>query len=102
MGRLLRLRDGADTIAVAFANLDANYKVNGLYDEMLAAPGNPRPPYRRLYEELSRLGPAELQRRAALAMGMFRNHGRTFSVYPAAQGTEERCPLDVVHDGVTR
>jgi len=81
---------------VAFANLDANYKVNGLYDEMLAAPGKPRPPYRRLYEELSRLGPAELQRRAALAMEMFRNHGITFAVYPDAQGTEKVFPFDVI------
>ncbi len=81
---------------MAFANLDANYKVNGLYDEMLAAPGKPRPPYRRLYEELSRLGPAELQRRAALAMEMFRNHGITFAVYPDAQGTEKVFPFDVI------
>jgi len=81
---------------VAFANLDANYKVNGLYDEMLAAPGKPRPPYRRLYEELSRLGPAELQRRAALAMEMFRNHGITFAVYPDTQGTEKVFPFDVI------
>src|SRR5438067_6425703 len=96
MGRLLRLRDGADTIAVAFANLDANYKVNGFYDEMLAAPGKPRPPYGRLYEELSRLGPAELQRRSALAMDMFRNHGITFAVYPDTQGTEKVFPFDVI------
>ena len=81
---------------MAFANLDANYKVNGLYDEMLAAPGKPRPPYRRLYEELSRLGPAELQRRAALAMEMFRNHGITFAVYPDTQGTEKVFPFDVI------
>ncbi|TMD97426.1 MAG: circularly permuted type 2 ATP-grasp protein [Chloroflexi bacterium] len=63
---------------------------------MLAAPGKPRPPYRRLYEELSRLGPAELQRRAALAMEMFRNHGITFAVYPDAQGTEKVFPFDVI------
>ncbi len=76
--------------------LDANYDVNGFYDEMLAASGRPRPPYDRLYEELNRLGAAELQRRWTLAMEMFRNHGITFAVYPDAQGTEKVFPFDVI------
>ncbi len=87
------MRDGGNTIAVA---LDANYDVNGFYDEMLAASGRPRPPYDRLYEELNRLGAAELQRRWTLAMEMFRNHGITFAVYPDAQGTEKVFPFDVI------
>jgi uncharacterized circularly permuted ATP-grasp superfamily protein len=77
-------------------NLDTNYRTNGFYDEMLAAPSQPRPAYRRLYEALTRLGPAELQRRHALAMEMFRNHGITFAVYPDAQGTEKVFPFDVI------
>ena len=76
--------------------LDANYQFNGFYDEMLAAAGRPRPPYRRLYEQLNRLGPQELQRRHGLAMEMFRNHGITFAVYPDAQGTEKVFPFDVI------
>jgi len=76
--------------------LDANYDVDGFYDEMLAAAGRPRPPYTRLYEELNRLGPAELQRRWAVAMEMFRNHGITFAVYPDAQGTEKVFPFDII------
>src|SRR5438309_8846727 len=63
---------------------------------MLAAAGRPRPAYRRLYEQLNRLGADELQRRAALAMEMFRNHGVTFAVYPDAQGTEKVFPVDVI------
>src|SRR5205807_4791147 len=63
---------------------------------MLAAAGRPRPAYRRLYEQLNRLGADELQRRAALAMEMFRNHGVTFAVYPDAQGTEKVFPFDVI------
>jgi len=90
------LRDGADTIAVGFVNLDANYQFNGFYDEMLAARGRPRPAYRRLYDQLNRLGPDELQRRHKLAMEMFRNHGITFAVYPDAQGTEKVFPFDVI------
>jgi len=74
-------------------NLDLHYQSNGFYDEMLAAEGRPRPAYRRLYEQLNRLGRDELQRRHALAMEMFRNHGITFGVYPDAQGTEAETSL---------
>src|SRR5467141_4769667 len=63
---------------------------------MLAAAGRPRPAYRRLYEQLNRLGADELQRRAALAMEMFRNHGVTFAVYAEGQGTEKVFPFDVI------
>jgi len=81
---------------VTSVHLDANYRLNGFYDEMLAAPGSPRPTYQRLYDQLSRLGPEELQRRQALAMELFRNHGITFAVYPDAQGTEKVFPFDVI------
>ena len=81
---------------MAVGVLDSNYDVNGFYDEMLAAAGRPRAPYGRLYEELNRLGPVELQRRWSLAMEIFRNHGITFAVYPDAQGTEKVFPFDVI------
>ncbi len=77
-------------------SLDAGYKTNGFYDEMLAASGQPRPGYRRLYEQLNRLGPRELARRHGLAIQMFRNHGITFAVYPDAQGTEKVFPFDII------
>jgi uncharacterized circularly permuted ATP-grasp superfamily protein len=81
---------------VGLTGLDSNYTANGFYDEMLAAPGKPRAAYRRLYDALNGLGPVELQRRHALAMEMFRNHGITFAVYPDAQGTEKVFPFDVI------
>ena len=77
-------------------SLDAGYETNGFYDEMLAASGRPRPGYRRLYEQLNRLGPRELARRHDLAMQMFRNHGITFAVYPDAEGTEKVFPFDII------
>jgi uncharacterized circularly permuted ATP-grasp superfamily protein len=77
-------------------SLDAGYETNGFYDEMLAASGKPRPGYRRLYEQLNRLGPKELARRHELAIQMFRNHGITFAVYPDAQGTEKVFPFDII------
>ncbi len=77
-------------------SLGANYQTNGFYDEMLAAADEPRPGYRRLFEQLNRLGPAELERRHELAMQMFRNHGITFAVYPDAQGNEKVFPFDII------
>jgi uncharacterized circularly permuted ATP-grasp superfamily protein len=76
--------------------LDDGYESNGFYDEMLAGPGQPRPGYRLLYEQLNRLGPKELARRQGLAIEMFRNHGITFAVYPDAQGTEKVFPFDII------
>jgi len=78
------------------SSLDHGYESNGFYDEMLAAPGRPRPGYGRLYEQLNRLGPKELARRHGLAIQMFRNHGITFAVYPDAQGTEKVFPFDII------
>jgi uncharacterized circularly permuted ATP-grasp superfamily protein len=77
-------------------SLDDGYESNGFYDEMLAAPGRPRPGYRLLYEQLNRLGPKELARRHGLSIEMFRNHGITFAVYPDAQGTEKVFPFDII------
>lgn len=77
-------------------SLDTGYEFNGFYDEMLADVGKPRPAYRRIYEHLQGLGPDELQRRHAVAMEMFRNHGITFAVYPDAQGTEKVFPFDII------
>jgi uncharacterized circularly permuted ATP-grasp superfamily protein len=77
-------------------SLGSNYETNGFYDEMLAAPGQPRPGYRRLFELMNRLGPGELSRRHALAMEMFRNHGITFAVYPDAHGNEKVWPFDII------
>ncbi len=82
-------------------SLDSNYQVNGFYDEMLAAAGQPRAAYRRLYDRLNGLGPDELQRRHGLAMQMFRNHGITFAVYPDAQGTEKVFPFDIIPRVIT-
>ena len=63
---------------------------------MLAAVGQPRPDYRRLYDSLNSLGAGELQRRHGLALQLFRNHGITFAVYPDEQGTEKVFPFDVI------
>jgi uncharacterized circularly permuted ATP-grasp superfamily protein len=89
--------DGDDTITVTpTQSLGSNYHSNGFYDEMLAPSGQPRPAYRRLYDRLNSLGPAELERRHDLALQMFRNHGITFAVYPDEQGIEKVFPFDII------
>src|SRR5260370_12594986 len=101
MDRLSWSRNGADTIAVASRkSLGANYESNGFYDEMLAAAGEPRSGYRRLFEQLNRLGAAELARRHELAMQMFRDHGITFAVYPDAHGNQQRFPCVLIPRGI--
>jgi uncharacterized circularly permuted ATP-grasp superfamily protein len=77
-------------------SIGANYRINGFYDEMLAAPGQPRPAYRRLYERLDELGAKELERRHQLALQMFRNHGITFAAYSDEQGNEKVWPFDII------
>ena len=92
-----RSKIAAQTIAVPKAPpLASGYEANGFYDEMLAAPEQARPSYRRVFEQLGRLGPDELGRRHDRAMRMFRNHGITFAVYPDAQGIEKVFPFDVI------
>src|SRR5258706_15948745 len=63
---------------------------------MLAAQEQARPSYRRLFEQLTRMGPGEVGRRHERAMRTFRNHGITFAVYPDAQGTEKVFPFDII------
>src|SRR5207248_2146151 len=48
------------------------------------------------YERLNALGAVELARRHEQAMGMLRNHGITFAVYPDEQGIEKVFPFDVI------
>jgi len=76
--------------------LGEGYRQNGFYDEMFAAPAQPRGPYRRIYERLNELGARELARRHEQAMSMLRNHGITFAVYPDEQGIEKVFPFDVI------
>ena len=72
------------------------YALDGFYDEMFIAPGEPRPGCERLAERLAQLEPSELtmrQRAAELAM---LNIGITFNVYGDSAGTEKIFPFDVV------
>ena len=81
---------------MAAANLFEGYLSGGFYDEMFAAPGRPRPEYRRLEQKLSGLTRAELSRRHADAERSFHNHGVTFTVYQDDRGIEKIFPFDLL------
>lgn len=72
------------------------YQVNGLFDEMFAAPGEPRAHYRAVAQRLSGLGAAAFARRVRMADLTFRNQGITFTVYNDERGVEKIFPFDLV------
>src|SRR3954463_13050016 len=72
------------------------YAVNGLYDEMFAAEGAPRPHYAAVASRLAALGPEAFARRVRMADVTFRNQGITFTVYKDAAGVEKIFPFDLV------
>ena len=72
------------------------YEVNGLFDEMFAAPGEPRDYYAPVVEKLANLGPAAFDRRRRMADVSFRNQGITFTVYGDQRGVEKIFPFDLV------
>ncbi|MBP6823321.1 MAG: circularly permuted type 2 ATP-grasp protein [Acidobacteria bacterium] len=73
-----------------------NYQLDAAYDEMFAAPGNPRSQYRALYQRLLQLVPSELRQRQQTADIAFLNQGITFTVYGDDAGTEKIFPYDLL------
>jgi uncharacterized circularly permuted ATP-grasp superfamily protein len=86
---------------LAVAALISESTPNGFFDEMMAAPGEPRPHYRRIYERLNALGRAGLARRHHLAQRTFRDHGITFTVYKDDTGIERLFPFDLIPRVIT-
>src|SRR3954466_14140369 len=72
------------------------YEVNGLFDEMFVAPGQPRPHYGPVAARLKALGPGAFAKRVRMADLTFRNQGITFTVYKDAAGVEKIFPFDLV------
>ena len=74
----------------------ADYQVNGIFDEMFEATGQPRGHYRSVHTRLSVLGKEAFQRRRRMADLSFKNQGITFTVYSDATGVEKIFPFDLV------
>src|SRR5258708_19693646 len=67
-----------------------------LYNEMLSAPGKPRPGYGPLLGRVGRLETASWKKRHEQAQRAFRNLGITFTVYQEERGVEQIFPFDLL------
>ncbi len=78
------------------AGLFQQYQLDGCYDEMFSAPGQPRPHYQRLFERLLQLPADTLRKRQRDADTAFLQQGITFTVYGDQSGTERIFPYDLL------
>ena len=73
----------------------SGYDNPGLFDEMFANPGEPRPHYAAVHRKLGELDPSAFDRRRRMADLSFRNQGITFTVYSEAENVERIFPFDL-------
>jgi len=64
------------------------YEVGNFFDEMFAAPGEPRPHYAKLFETLAGMAPEQFEERRKIADLSFLLQGITFTVYNDGAGAE--------------
>ncbi len=76
----------------AAAPLFADYATDGFYDEMFAAPGEPRQAYAALHRRLLRMEPPAFASKARLAESAYLAQGITF----AHDGRERPFPFDLL------
>lgn len=73
-----------------------NYDTGPFYDEMFAAPGEPRPHYRFLRDQLRALDAESFDERRRAADVLFLYQGITFTVYHQQEGVERIFPFDLI------
>jgi uncharacterized circularly permuted ATP-grasp superfamily protein/uncharacterized alpha-E superfamily protein len=66
------------------------------YDEMLSAPGVPRPHWQRLYEQLGTTWPEAWRERVQWVQRQVRENGITYNVYADPEGTDRPWELDTL------
>ncbi len=76
--------------------LQGEYQLNEFFDEMFAAPQEPRAHYQTLHERLSKLNVAEFNARCRAADISFLYQGITFTVYNESEGIERIFPFDLI------
>jgi uncharacterized circularly permuted ATP-grasp superfamily protein len=85
---------------VIMSNSGALWKMytpqEGVYDEMIAADGSIRPPYKKFLQVLQSLTEQNMHDKDALAAELFMNQGITFTVYSDNEGIERIFPFDVI------
>ncbi|WP_323002214.1 circularly permuted type 2 ATP-grasp protein [Denitromonas sp.] len=73
-----------------------DYACEGLYDELLAAPGTPRPAAKSLSEYLGSLAPKEVRDLKTAAEVAIQVMGITFTVYSDGDMIDRAWPFDIV------
>jgi uncharacterized circularly permuted ATP-grasp superfamily protein len=73
-----------------------NYPTNGLYDELIGAPGKPRPSAHWLCEYLASLSDEELNERRTAAELAIQVMGITFTVYHEGGSIDRAWPFDII------
>src|SRR6202161_4648848 len=87
---------GVASAHMAKPGLFDGYDTGAFYDEMFLAPGQPRPPYIKLFQKLAAMAPAQVEERRKLADLSFLIQGITFTVYSDGRGTERLFPFDLI------
>src|SRR5215472_3257534 len=87
---------GAAPTQMVRPGLFAGYDTGGFYDEMFAAPGQPRLSYAKLVQKFATLAPGHFEERRKLADLSFLLQGITFTVYSDGRGTERLFPFDLI------
>jgi uncharacterized circularly permuted ATP-grasp superfamily protein len=72
------------------------YEIDGFYDEMFSATGQPRRPYAKVFQRLASMAPEQFEERRKLADLSFLIQGITFTVYSDGRGTERLFPFDLI------
>lgn len=73
-----------------------DYDPGDFYDELFAAPAQPRPEALPLVERINSLTIQDLQQRQQAAQKALLRLGATFNVYSDSQGTERVLPFDII------
>jgi uncharacterized circularly permuted ATP-grasp superfamily protein len=77
-------------------DLFRGYGLGAVYDEMFAAPGEPRPHYQELYRQFRALTPETFRRYKAMTDLSMLQDGVGFTVYRQEEGIERVWPMDPV------
>ena len=72
------------------------YKLAGVYDELIGADGKPRAAARALFDYLERLSPAELNERRAAVDAAIMTMGINFTVYSDGANIDRAWPFDII------
>src|SRR5215210_7622031 len=73
--------------------LETYRPIDGVFDEMVDASGNPRPVWAKFIAALEELGPEELKKRFARADQYLRDAGVYYRVYDGVGAKEREWPL---------